>query len=421
MRNKKLIYIVLAILGFGSAVSYLIAGKLAEKEIRSNIDYYISNHVPEYLNDHYEVNYDAGITGFFVPTISNIEIHIKDNDLSKNTLVLKVDSVMLHSYKADDYEVSLNNFHLDYDKASLQQYLIQNSDFTMSETELLSNLDYIRGIDLLMSGKCTNLQCNAVSTLIFESLFSLEQNFHINGSEDLIAFYQDNILKPMDPDYFEENPFIIFEALGLLSEIKELSYSFDYNDRGLFKNTDLKKIIENNLAIDNFEINQASLGFDFNDKDINLNSILDTSYFKTSGAIQYEFDSYMLMTEPDQSFKLANAKINIVNRGVDDLLWSIDPNINKNEILIEVDSIIDDLNQGDIFKQEFTNSSEGQIISNLTGEGDPLKSMIMIRNFIENPESINIEYIPKRPIGLMEVQEMMDSPDWPTGMNITIQ
>ena len=421
MRNKKLIYIVLAILGFGSAVSYLIAGKLAEKEIRSNIDYYISNHVPEYLNDHYEVNYDAGITGFFVPTISNIEIHIKDNDLSKNTLVLKLDSLVLHSYKADDYEVSLNNFHLDYDKASLQQYLIQNSDFTMSETELLSNLDYIRGIDLLMSGKCTNLQCNAVSTLIFESLFSLEQKFHINGSEDLIAFYQDNILKPMDPDYFEENPFIIFEALGLLSEIKELSYSFDYNDQGLFKNTYLKEIIENNLAIDNFEINQASLGFDFNDKDINLNSILDTSYFKTSGAIQYEFDSYMLMTEPDQSFKLANAKINIVNRGIDDLLWSIDPNINKNEILIEVDSIIDDLNQGDIFKQEFTNSSEGQIISNLTGEGDPLKSMIMIRNFIENPESINIEYIPKRPIGLMEVQEMMDSPDWPSGMNIIIK
>ena len=421
MRNKKLIYIVLAILVFGSAVSYLIAGKVAEKEIRSNIDYYISNHVPEYLNDHYEVNYDAGITGFFVPTISNLEIHIKDNDLSKNTLVLKLDSLVLHSYKANDYEVSLNNFHLDYDKASLQQYLIQNSDFTMSETELLSNLDYIRGIDLLMSGKCTNLQCNADSTLIFESLFSLEQNFHINGSEDLIAFYQDNILKPMDPDYFEENPFIIFEALGLLSEIKELSYSFDYNDQGLFKNTYLKEIIENNLAIDNFEINQASLGFDFNDKDINLNSILDTSYFKTSGAIQYEFDSYMLMTEPDQSFKLANAKINIVNRGIDDLLWSIDPNINKNEILIEVDSIIDDLNQGDIFKQEFTNSSEGQIISNLTGEGDPLKSMIMIRNFIENPESINIEYIPKRPIGLMEVQEMMDSPDWPSGMNIIIK
>ena len=53
--NKKLIYIVSTILVFGSAVSYLIAGKLAEKEIRSNVDYYISNHVPDYLNDHYEV------------------------------------------------------------------------------------------------------------------------------------------------------------------------------------------------------------------------------------------------------------------------------------------------------------------------------------------------------------------------------
>jgi hypothetical protein len=419
--NKKLLYIVFVILVFGSGASYLIAGKLAEKEIRSNVDYYISNHVPDYLNDYYEVSYDAGITGFFVPTISNLEINIKDNGLPKNTLVLKVDSVMLHSYSANDYEVSLNNFHLDYTKASLQQYLIQNSGFSMSETELISNLDYIRGIDLLMSGKCTNLQCNAESILNVESLFNLEQNFRINGSEDLIAFYLENILKPMDPEYFEENPFIIFEALGLLAEIKELSYSFDYKDRGLFKNTDLKKIIENNLSIDNFEINQASLGFDFNDKDINLDSTLDTSYFKTSGSIQYEFNSYMLMTEPDQSFKLANAKINIVNRGIDDLLWSIDPNINKNEILIEVDSIIDDLNQGDIFKKEFTNSSEGQIISNITGEGDPLKSMIMIRNFIENPESINIEYTPKRPIGLMEVQEMMDSPDWPTGMNITIQ
>jgi hypothetical protein len=43
--NKKLLYIVFAILVFGSGTSYLIAGKLAEKEIRSNVDYYISNHV----------------------------------------------------------------------------------------------------------------------------------------------------------------------------------------------------------------------------------------------------------------------------------------------------------------------------------------------------------------------------------------
>ena len=45
----------------------------------------------------------------------------------------------------------------------------------------------------------------------------------------------------------------------------------------------------------------------------------------------------------------------------------------------------------------------------------------MVRNFIDNPNSIDIEYGPRRPMDLMEIEEMMNSPEWPVGMNIAIK
>ena len=137
--------------------------------------------------------------------------------------------------------------------------------------------------------------------------------------------------------------------------------------------------------------------------------------------MDYVFDSSKLMVEPDQAVKLANVKFSLDNSGLDDVLWQLNPFYSKDEILSQVDIIIDEMNQDTALKDEFMESEEGYIISQLTGENDPLKSLIMVRNFIDNPNSIDIEYEPRRPMDLMEIEEMMNSPEWPVGMNIAIK
>ena len=137
--------------------------------------------------------------------------------------------------------------------------------------------------------------------------------------------------------------------------------------------------------------------------------------------MDYVFDSSKLMVEPDQAVKLANVKFSLDNSGLDDVLWQLNPFYSKDEILSQVDIIIDEMNQDTALKDEFMESEEGYIITQLTGENDPLKSLIMVRNFIDNPNSIDIEYEPRRPMDLMEIEEMMNSPEWPVGMNIAIK
>ena len=127
------------------------------------------------------------------------------------------------------------------------------------------------------------------------------------------------------------------------------------------------------------------------------------------------------MVEPDQAVKLSNVKFSLDNSGLDDVLWQLNSFYSKDEILSQVDIIIDEMNQDTALKDEFMESEEGYIITQLTGENDPLKSLIMVRNFIDNPNSIDIEYEPRRPIDLMEIEEMMSSPEWPVGMNIAIK
>jgi hypothetical protein len=137
--------------------------------------------------------------------------------------------------------------------------------------------------------------------------------------------------------------------------------------------------------------------------------------------MDYVFDSSKLMVEPDQAVKLANVKFSLDNSGLDDVLWQLNPFYSKDEILSQVDIIIDEMNQDTALKDEFMESEEGYIITQLTGENDPLKSLIMVRNFIDNPNSIDIEYEPRRPMDLMEIEEMMNSPEWPVGMNVAIK
>ena len=118
---------------------------------------------------------------------------------------------------------------------------------------------------------------------------------------------------------------------------------------------------------------------------------------------------------------MRNLGCSLDNSGLDDVLWQLNPFYSKDEILYQVDTIIDEMNQDTVLKDEFMESEEGYIITQLTGENDPLKSLIMIRNFIDNPNSIDIEYEPRRPIDLIEIEEMMNSPEWPVGMNISIK
>ena len=311
--------------------------------------------------------------------------------------------------------------HVLYDKAALQQYLLEELDLSMNETGYLSSLDYMKNIDLYVDGTCSSTRCEAGTKILVKSLFLLDQNFKIDGSEDLIAFYLDNLVNPIDPSEIEENPFIIFEALGLLSELNEISFDINYKDYGLFDETGLKKYIQETYEINNFQIEEGAFGISYLDNDLTVNSEINTSLFKNTSSMDYVFDSSKLMVEPDQAVKLANVKFSLDNSGLDDVLWQLNPFYSKDEILSQVDIIIDEMSQDTALKDEFMESEEGYIITQLTGENDPLKSLIMVRNFIDNPNSIDIEYEPRRPMDLMEIEEMMNSPEWPVGMNVAIK
>tara|TARA_B100001741_G_scaffold187064_1_gene153962 strand:- start:586 stop:1848 length:1263 start_codon:yes stop_codon:yes gene_type:complete len=420
MLNRKALF-GLVIIAFAAVAAYFAIDYVAKKEIKLAVDKYQSDYLPDDLSEYIEINYDAGVSGLFVPTIKNLKVNIVYENLPKDVLSINIDEIKLYSYDIKDYDVALINLHVLYDKATLQQYLLEELDLSMNETGYLSSLDYMKNIDLYVDGTCSSTRCEAGTKILVKSLFLLDQNFKIDGSEDLIAFYLDNLVNPMDPSEIEENPFIIFEALGLLSELNEISFDINYKDYGLFDETGLKKYIQETYEINNFQIEEGAFGISYLDNDLTVNSEINTSLFKNTSSMDYVFDSSKLMIEPDQAVKLANVKFSLDNSGLDDVLWQLNPFYSKDEILSQVDIIIDEMNQDTALKDEFMESEEGYIITQLTGENDPLKSLIMVRNFIDNPNSIDIEYEPRRPVDLMEIEEMMNSPEWPVGMNIAIK
>ena len=420
MLNRKAL-VGLIIITFAAVAAYFAIDYVAKKEIKLAVDKYQSDYMPDYLSEYIEINYDAGVSGLFVPTIKNLKVKVVYENLPKDVLSINIDEIKLYNYDIVDYDVALINLHVLYDKAALQQYLLEELDLSMNEIGYLSTLDYMKNIDLYVDGTCSSTRCEAGTKILVKSLFLLDQNFKIDGSEDLIAFYLDNLVNPMDPSDIEENPFIIFEALGLLSELNEISFDINYKDYGLFDETGLKKYIQETYEINNFQIEEGAFGISYLDNDLIVNSEINTSLFKNISSMDYVFDSSKLMVEPDQAVKLANVKFSLDNSGLDDVLWQLNPFYSKDEILYQVDTIIDEMNQDTVLKDEFMESEEGYIITQLTGENDPLKSLIMIRNFIDNPNSIDIEYQPRRPIDLIEIEEMMNSPEWPVGMNISIK
>ncbi len=418
MLNRKALF-GLVIIAFAAVAAYFAIDYVAKKEIKLAVDKYQSEFIPDYLNDYIEINYDAGVSGLLVPTIKNLKIDIVYENLPKNVLSINIGELKLYSYDIKDYNIALINLHVHYDRATLQQYLLEELDLSMNKTAYLSSLDYMKNIDLYFDGTCSSTRCEAGTKILIKSLFLLNQNFKIDGSEDLIAFYLDNLVKPMDPSKIEENPFIIFEALGLLSELNEISFDINYKDYGLFDETGLKKYIQETYEINNFQIEEGAFGISYLDNDLTVNSEINTSLFKNTSSMDYVFDSSKLMVEPDQAVKLANVKFSLDNSGLDDVLWNLNPLYSKDEILSQVDITIDEMNRDSAIKDEFMESEVGYIITQLTG--DPLKSLIMIRNFIDNPNSIDIEYEPRRPMDLLEIEEMMNSPEWPVGMNIAIK
>jgi hypothetical protein len=298
--------------------------------------------------------------------------------------------------------------------------LVDDFGFSMPETELLSNLDYIKNIDINTSGVCSDIACNADSQISIESLFDIDQKFHLNGSEELIAFYLDNIMNPIDTSALEENPFLIFEALGMLTQIEGISYNLNYIDKGLFDNTDIQQIIEETIEVKEFKVKEIELGLSYDNDQFELNTALNTSLIEFELLISYILDVSMMMIAPEQSVQLANADISIINHGIDNILWELNPYPTKNDALMQIDGMIDQLSDDKYLQEDFSNSPEGQIVLNITDEQDAIKSMIIMRNFIENPKQIAIQYSPEEPMDYLALQEMMMSSEWPEGMAIQI-
>ena len=418
-KNLKLIvpFVLLVIVG----IIYLVANNVAEKEIRNTVDNFILDNVPDEVMDYIKIDYDAGVSGLLLtPTIKDVEIAFIYNNVPKDSFVLKIEQIKLKSYEIEDYDIAVQNIHVEYDKISLQKTLVDDFGFSMSETELLSNLDYIKNIDINTSGVCSDIACNADSQISIESLFDIDQKFHLNGSEELIAFYLDNIMNPIDTSALEENPFLIFEALGMLTQIEGISYNLNYIDKGLFDNTDIQQIIEETIEVKEFKVKEIELGLSYDNDQFELNTALNTSLIEFELLISYILDVSMMMIAPEQSVQLANADISIINHGIDNILWELNPYPTKNDALMQIDDIIDQLSDDKYLQENFSNSPEGQIVLNITDEQDAIKSMIIMRNFIENPKQIAIQYSPEEPMDYLALQEMMMSSEWPEGMAIQI-
>ena len=419
--KKNLKFIIPFVLILIVGIIYLFANNVAEKEIRNTVDTFISNNVPNEVMGYIKIDYDAGISGIFLtPTIKDVEIAFSYNNLPQDSFLLKIEQIELKSYEIENYDIAFHNIHVQYDKISLQKALVDDFGFSMSETELLSNLDYLKDIDINTSGICTDTACDAESQISIESLFDITQKFHLNGPEELIAFYLDNIMNPIDTSALEENPFLIFEALGMLTQIEGISYNLNYVDKGLFDNTDIQQIILETFEVKDFKVQEVGLGLSYDNDQFELNTALNTSLIDFELLISYILDVSMIMIAPEQSVQLANADINIINHGIDNILWELNPYPTKNDALMQIDGIIDQLSDDKYLQEDFSNSPEGQIVLNITDEQDAIKSMIIMRNFIENPKQIAIQYSPEEPMDYLALQEMMMSSEWPEGMAIQI-
>ena len=75
MTNRKVLF-GLIIIAFAAVGAYFAIDYVAKKEIKLAVDKYQSDYMPDYLNDYIEINYDAGVSGLFVPTIKNLKINI---------------------------------------------------------------------------------------------------------------------------------------------------------------------------------------------------------------------------------------------------------------------------------------------------------------------------------------------------------
>ena len=165
---------------------------------------------------------------------------------------------------------------------------------------------------------------------------------------------------------------------------------------------------------------EIELGLSYDNDQFELNTALNTSLIEFELLISYILDVSMMMIAPEQSVQLANADISIINHGIDNILWELNPYPTKNDALMQIDGIIDQLSDDKYLQEDFSNSPEGQIVLNITDEQDAIKSMIIMRNFIENPKQIAIQYSPEEPMDYLALQEMMMSSEWPEGMAIQI-
>ena len=108
MANRKVLFGLIIIL-LAAVTAYFSIDYIAKKEIKLAVDKYQSDYLPDYLSEYIEINYDAGVSGLFVPTIKNLKISIVYENLPKDVLSINIDEIKLYSYDIKDYNVALIN------------------------------------------------------------------------------------------------------------------------------------------------------------------------------------------------------------------------------------------------------------------------------------------------------------------------
>ena len=152
----------------------------------------------------------------------------------------------------------------------------------------------------------------------------------------------------------------------MLTQIEGISYNLNYRDKGLFDNADIQQIIEETIEVKDFKVQKIELGLSYDNDQFELNTALNTSLIEFELLIAYILDVSMMMIAPEQSVQLANADISIINHGIDNILWELNPYPTKNDALMQIDDIIDQLSDDKYLQENFSNSPEGKIVLNIT-------------------------------------------------------
>lgn len=223
------------------------------------------------------------------------------------------------------------------------------------------------------------------------------------------------------PEAIEKNPFLALSLLEYIDQVEEISLNFSAEEKGFFENERLQLLIKENTDIKDFSIEKVSVGSRFGKGNISFDGSLDSSLIDAELEVAFANVDVSQGANFLSVIQISTANISLINHGVDEILWEMIGDMRKSDAIREFDVIINDIERNEMLKKNIMESSEAKLLTKIVGEEDPIKAMKIIRDFIINPEKMEIKFEPKEPVGIMDLESKVTRMEWPDDLSITIE